>query len=386
MKVVIVSDEVAPYSIEELQQGIPVGGVSTYTFYLTKSLSEFVDVTLVTHHILDRSYYPFKVKSANCWTLYGKMFPLDLRTTYTFYKMIKEEKPDIVHATDSYSYFCHFSITYARHKKKPTVISHHSIDFPDCIAKKFFYYGLFGPSLDKVGRVIVPGKKSAESLSTIMRNKDKIRIIPHGVENPPVFEKNFSVRELYDIDNSFLIVSPMRIENRKDPWTLLEGFCKLKKIIPESKLVIIGDGSKTNKLKQKIEEKGMNDSIYLTGRLPHSFTLKAMKEADVVALTSRIESFGLVTLEAMSVGTPVVCTGVGEIPEIIENEENGLLIPPGDCDALANACIRLYDDCELVKKLSKNGLKKVKEFSWKKTAKRTLEVYEEVCEEHRKSH
>jgi glycosyltransferase involved in cell wall biosynthesis len=88
----------------------------------------------------------------------------------------------------------------------------------------------------------------------------------------------------------------------------------------------------------------------------------------------------------MAVGTPIVCTRTQGATEIVDDGVNGVMVPPADSDALADAILRVLNDSQLARDLRKNGLKVVQNrFSWEKTAKMTLALYGKVCEEYAKS-
>ena len=100
------------------------------------------------------------------------------------------------------------------------------------------------------------------------------------------------------------------------------------------------------------------------------------QKTNVLVLPSLLESFGMVLLEAMACGKPVIGTNVGGIPFVIDDNETGLLVPPKDPEAIAKAIIKIFKDPELVKRMGENGYKKVKEnFLWENQVKKTKEVF-----------
>lgn len=101
------------------------------------------------------------------------------------------------------------------------------------------------------------------------------------------------------------------------------------------------------------------------------------KAADVFILPSTMntESFGIVNLEAMACGVPIVASNIGGIPDIVKDGENGLLVQPKNTEALANAIIYLLENEDMKKKLGLNGKMKVKNYSWEKIAEKTEAIY-----------
>jgi glycosyltransferase involved in cell wall biosynthesis len=100
--------------------------------------------------------------------------------------------------------------------------------------------------------------------------------------------------------------------------------------------------------------------------------------ARLLALLSTKEGFGLPPIEAMACGTPVVVSTYGALPEVVGDA--GLQVDPFDCDAIGQAMLRLWSDEDLRRILQERGLARAARFTWEETARRTLEVYREVCD------
>jgi glycosyltransferase involved in cell wall biosynthesis len=90
------------------------------------------------------------------------------------------------------------------------------------------------------------------------------------------------------------------------------------------------------------------------------------------------ESFGIVNLEAMASGLPIVASRIGGVPDVVKDGENGLLVPPRDHEALAAAIIYLLENGDVRKKIGENARKKVENYSWEKVAEKYEEVYEQI--------
>ena len=124
---------------------------------------------------------------------------------------------------------------------------------------------------------------------------------------------------------------------------------------------------------------GIEDRVTLTGRLSREELVRLYNACEVFVSPSLYEGFGLPAAEAMACGAPVVATTAGAFPEVIEDGTSGLLVPPRDAGALAEAIERLRRDSYLRYKLSREARRRINEhFSWRETAVRTLELYEDV--------
>jgi glycosyltransferase involved in cell wall biosynthesis len=133
--------------------------------------------------------------------------------------------------------------------------------------------------------------------------------------------------------------------------------------VPEAHLSIVGDGPDRVRLEQLMEELGLGDRVHFLGPLPRSEALGLMRAADVVILSSAWENFPHGVVEALAVGTPVVATRVGGVPEIVVDGENGLLVEPGDAAAFGAALRRLLDDQPLRERFASRAAASVARYS-----------------------
>jgi glycosyltransferase involved in cell wall biosynthesis len=140
-----------------------------------------------------------------------------------------------------------------------------------------------------------------------------------------------------------------RMEHQKGFDTLIRALAA----IDEAALVLLGDGSERSRLQGLARSLGLSERIVWLGwtQNPRGY----LSSFDVFALPSRFEGFPLALLEAMLAGSAVVATDVGSVREAVQDGESGLLIPPDDPAALANAIQRLLGDGELRRKLGENG-------------------------------
>lgn len=124
---------------------------------------------------------------------------------------------------------------------------------------------------------------------------------------------------------------------------------------------------------------GIEHMVTLTGRLSREDLVSRYNRAELLVSPSLYEGFGLPAAEAMACGTPVIATTAGAFPEVIEDGRSGILVPPGDPQALASAIERVLDDGELRARLGEEGRRRIVDnFSWRDTALGTEALYEEV--------
>lgn len=173
---------------------------------------------------------------------------------------------------------------------------------------------------------------------------DSVRSVKH--------DRN-EVRNRFGIKDQIWIGTAARlVEIKNIPMLIESGKYMADKGIP-FRISIFGDGPLNNTLSELITKHKLTDRVVLEGF--ESNILPIIKSLDVFVLTSYHEGLPMALLEAMALGTPVVCTNVGGMAEVIENGVNGLLVPSGDSMALADALIALYKDKGLAPRLTQKA-------------------------------
>jgi len=172
-----------------------------------------------------------------------------------------------------------------------------------------------------------------------------------------------------------------RLIERKGLPYLIEALGGLRQHLPAA-LDIVGTGSQQAALEQVAAERGVADVVRFLGRVSNSELARLYASCDVFVLPSIVDShgdtegLGVVLLEAMSYGRPVVATDVGGIPDIVLDERTGLLVPQKDAPALAHAMRRLLANRALAKRLGAGGRDHVRaHFSWPSIVDRVLALY-----------
>jgi phosphatidylinositol alpha-mannosyltransferase len=209
-------------------------------------------------------------------------------------------------------------------------------------------------------------------------------IIPNGIDverfSPEVepFEKYMDGRK------NILFLG--RLERRKGLIYLLKAFYEVKKEIPNSRLIVAGPGTRLRKPYEKWARNhrlSMDDLIF-TGYVSEEDKPRYFKTADIYCspATSR-ESFGIVLLEGMAVGKPVVASHIDGYSSVITHGQDGLLVPPRDVTSLADTLITVLKDKSLREELSEGARATAESYSWEKVAQRVSDYYNKVFEESR---
>ncbi len=169
-----------------------------------------------------------------------------------------------------------------------------------------------------------------------------------------------------------------RFSRRKGTDILVKAMKLVVKEIPEAKLKMIGTGEMLEYCKELAEKLKISESIEFLGWVPDEELVEAYAHAQLVALPSTYEPFGLTVLEAMASGKPVITTNISGASEIITNWKNGVVVKVNDVKDLAHAIIKLLKDKKLRKRIGENAYRLAKKYTWKKAANETIEVFKEV--------
>lgn len=170
-----------------------------------------------------------------------------------------------------------------------------------------------------------------------------------------------------------------RLGHEKNVDVVLKAFALLAAERPGVTLDIVGDGPAREGLLRLAERLGIADRVHMPGFLDRSALARIYAEYDLFATASTIETQGIVLLEAMSAGLPVVGVDALAIPELVVDGRNGLIVPPGDDAALATAMGRLLDDEEMCRRFGEACREDVRSHALESVVTRLEAIYAEVA-------
>ena len=170
------------------------------------------------------------------------------------------------------------------------------------------------------------------------------------------------------------ILNVARQYRRKGTRTLLAAMIEVENAFPGVQLRIVGGGPELPALRRQARRLGLEEAVRFLGELPDDQVRRELLGADLFCLPSRQEGFGIVLLEAMAAGTPIVSTTAGAIPEVAPDGEVAQLVEPGDPGALAAALIDLLDDPERRRQMAAAGRRRVRRYAWSRVAGEFLEA------------
>lgn len=219
---------------------------------------------------------------------------------------------------------------------------------------------------------------------------DKIDTIPNGIraekfqfEFPEAERQAFRAR--FARPEQPLIFFVGRMVREKGVQVLLQALPMVLAEVPEAKLVIVGGGYRAH-LEEFVRFCHLQHAVQFTGFIPDADLLRLYRVADVAVYPSLYEPFGIVALEAMAAGTPVVASDAGGLKEVVQHEQTGILTRAGNPESLAWGILRVLKDPASAQKRAQNAHKAVqRNFNWRTIAKQTRVVYQRVWTEYKAS-
>lgn len=242
-----------------------------------------------------------------------------------------------------------------------------------------YYYGrgILQPYLDRIHRGIAVSEPARTFFNRYFPDFP-LRVIPNGIDIE-VFKPGLSpIRHLRDECVNILFVG--RLEKRKGLGDLLRGYEFMRARLPQSRLIIVGDGPLKGKVESFVARHRL-PNVVLAGYVPDSVKPRYYNSADIFcAPATGAESFGIVLLEAMASGLPVVATEVPGYMSVLEPGRDSLTVRPKGWAELGAALIIMARDAELRRRMGAYGHEKARRYAWDTVASQVIEVYEEARE------
>ncbi len=258
----------------------------------------------------------------------------------------------------------------------PNILSLHGGDIYDPSKKlsphrNFFFKRVVKFILNRADFIVAQSSNTRDNTIKYYNPDKEISIIPLAFHPPELPEK--TRKDLGIADDDFVLITIGRIVKRKAIDVALNAFAGLDN--SRIKMFILGDGPEKEFLENLCRELGIEERVRFLGFVDDETKYSYLKNSDLFILTSLHEGFGIVFMESMYVGLPIVCTNHGGQVDFLKHEENALLINVGDIDACRKSIERYISDKGLYKKCSKNNLNDIKKFTAASVAGRYLDLF-----------
>jgi L-malate glycosyltransferase len=284
-------------------------------------IKEYED-SVITYRIRGYNFFP-KVKHASRVIFYKRLKKI-------INQYIKENgKPDILHA-HSVLWGGWAAAQISKEYRIPLIITEHSSAYGRDLIKNY-QINYIKDALDTVEKLIVVGPGLEKEMQKYI-DKDKIKIIPNIVDTT----------RFNSLDNStykserFRFFSLAFLNHNKGIDILIKAFAKSFKGNKDVELIIGGDGDEKVNLEKMVKDMGLQKQVHFLGHLSRENVIEEMQKCNVFVLPSRYETFGVVYIEALACGKPIIATRCGG-PEMIVNKDNGLLVNIDDIEDLSCA-------------------------------------------------
>ena len=234
--------------------------------------------------------------------------------------------------------------------------------------------------------IVIPSESMKEILVGEYGLQNRFTVIPTGIDLEPYHSADgneLRSREKWRDDT--VMVSTGRLAPEKNWETLLQAVAKSHQAHPDLRLVLIGDGPSKEGLQDLAAELGIARRVTFTGELPFEEVAVYMKAANLFGFASVTETQGLVTMEAMAAGLPVVAVDASGTRDIVDSGEQGFLVS-NDADALAASVNQLIESPEKMRRFHINALEKAKTFEVDTVTKKLVDVYRQAIQDKKAEH
>lgn len=277
------------------------------------------------------------------------------------------------------------ALRYIKKRRKPFVVTHHldpEWNYGSIIRRVLvFIYSKYyvKKALSKSDIIIALSEHFLIMSKFLGKYRTKIKIIPNGInlEDFDTLYTKIEARENLDLSlDDKIILFVGGLTERKGPQVLLKAMPIILRNVPDSRLVLVG--SFTDYLKQLerlAKDLGIETNVEFAGFVDDATKMMYYKSADFFVLPSFSEAFPIALLEAAACGLPLVVSNLEAFRTIIEEGYNGLFTKTGDEKDLAEKVIYLLENEDIRKRMSKNTIKKVEDYSWDRVAEEIENVY-----------
>lgn len=264
----------------------------------------------------------------------------------------------------------------------------HYVPFPNEAIQEFLknrIHKWLREYMQKCQHIVIPSESMQEFLERQYGLQDRYTVIPTGTDLEPYLRANGrALRKKKGWQDDTVLISVGRLAPEKNWDTLIRGFARALNDRPDLRLVLIGDGPAKEDLQELTSELGIAKRVTFTGSLPFEEIPVYLKAADAFCFASVTETQGLVTIEAMAAGLPVVAVDGSGTRDIVKNGRQGFLVE-NDPEALSRGIGKLLDDPQRLKRFSNSALKKAKTFDVERLGKQLISVYGQAIEDKKRN-
>jgi len=260
---------------------------------------------------------------------------------------------------------------------RPLVVTIHGADLYATIHKNVACQNALAKVFQQADRIVVVSTELKRIAEANLGFPEKLTVVSNGIDLDEIATVDTKLRSVYAGNKVILSVS--YLITRKGLEFNIKAVSQLAEKYPNLKYLVVGRGPEEAFLRQLALDLSLEDRVEFLGELPHDKVMGYMATSDIFSLPSWNEAFGVVYLEAMAHGKPVIaCQGEG-IADVIEDGKTGLLVKPKDVPSLVQAMDFLLGNSEKAAEIGERARKLVLgNYTWERNAQRYLEIYREL--------
>ncbi len=362
-----------------------LSGIGAYTRELVRTLAEIdtqneYTIFFENRCLMDRELTVTGIRGKANFSARMLPWPIfSIKNQWAMLGMIRDLRLDVFHSTNYMIPL--FAFPSNRKGRTRCVVTIHDVIplmFPHYApkAKKARLFPIYKRLMVEIGRranvILTDSESSRRDVQRELRipeaRSGQVLAVPIGVS--PLFKPGQKKKNEV---KTILYVG--RLDPYKNVPGLIRVFDRVRELTKEDvRLQIVGpEDARYPEAPKLAGELGVKPWVSWIGYVSDEALVQAYQQADVVALLSRYEGFGLPVLEAMACGTPVVCSNTSSLPEVAD--EAAIQVNPDDIDAAAKAILRVLHEPALAAGMTEKGLKQAALFTWRRTAETTRSAY-----------
>lgn len=312
----------------------------------------------------------------------------------TMKKVLNRFRPDVIH-NQTAEMIAFAARRYAKKYDVPMVSTGHA--YPDNITSQLKILKPIKRPLDAILRTYMasflkhseyatmPTEMAIDDLVPKKRKHFKVPVEPlsNGVDLAkfgPGKAPDRIYRKYHLPKDRPLVLYVGRVDPEKSLSNVVSAFAGVLDVIPEAKLVIVGDGTDRRHLQDLAQALGIEKSVYFPGRIYPPDIMEVYRAATLFATASETETQGIVLIEAAATGLPLVAVDAGAVRELCQHKRNGILCHPGDVAEMTDAMMKLLKNPELCERYGKESLEVAKMHDLNRTLQRFVEIYQEAIQ------
>ncbi len=350
-----------------------VHGASTYFLNVLPTLQQHV-AHLSVAFLRDRHAVAAELEAQGVHPIFFDRGKWDVRAVSDVQALMRREQVELIHAAGMKGILAAKMV--ARRSGIPLIMHLHDANPVSAVIRRLQVVSRHVPA----ACICISEAVAQYARSALGVPQSTITVLPNPLPDDafaPIEAPAWSELGLTEMADASAVIGVIgRLSDEKGHEQLIQAAAPWFAQHPQARLLVVGDGPLRAALTQQVNERGLAQNIYFLGH--RSDVRRIIAGLDTVVVPSHKEGLGYVALEAMAAGCPVVATAVGGLPEVIEHEVSGMLVPDGDIKALFTQVDHVIDDPGLAQQLREGGQQRARSYALKPHIDQLIKLYSGV--------